>query len=95
MRAHKLQATLPEDHRLSVEAQLPDDFPPGPVEVIVLAGGPERRDIPQEGPRSRALPRGTRGTELLSFVGVLDEAEARRMEEAIEEECERVDPRDW
>ncbi len=45
MRAHKLQATLPEDHRLSVEVQLPDDFPPGPVEVIVLAGGRERRNI--------------------------------------------------
>jgi hypothetical protein len=45
MRAHKLQATLPEDHRLSVEAQLPEDFPPGPVEVIVLAGSPERRNI--------------------------------------------------
>lgn len=40
MRAHKLKATVQKDHRLQVE--LPDDFPSGPVEVIVLA--PQRED---------------------------------------------------
>jgi hypothetical protein len=33
--AHKLKVTIPEDHR--VEVQLPDDFPEGPAEIIVLA----------------------------------------------------------
>lgn len=43
MHAHKLKVTVPEDHR--VELRLPDDFPEGPAEVIVLAaraGGAER-----------------------------------------------------
>jgi hypothetical protein len=33
--AHKLKVTVREDHR--VEVRLPDDFPEGPAEVIVLA----------------------------------------------------------
>lgn len=32
--AHKLKVTIQEDHR--VEVQLPNDFPEGPAEVIVL-----------------------------------------------------------
>lgn len=40
-------------------------------------------------------PRGTPGEKLLRLVGTLSPEEARRMEEAIEEGCERVDPRDW
>lgn len=43
MRAHKLKATVQMDHRLQLE--LPDDFPPGPVEVIVLAPQGEDRKI--------------------------------------------------
>ena len=35
MHAHKLKVTVREDHR--VEVRLPDDFPEGPAEVIVLA----------------------------------------------------------
>ena len=35
MKAHKLKVTIPEDHQ--VEIRLPEDFPPGPAEVIVLA----------------------------------------------------------
>lgn len=34
MHAHKLKVTIQEDHR--VEVRLPDDFPEGPAEVIVL-----------------------------------------------------------
>ncbi len=34
MTVHKMHAVVSEDHRLSVE--LPSDFPPGDVEVIVL-----------------------------------------------------------
>jgi len=32
---HKLKVTIQEDHRF--EVRLPDDFPEGPAEVIVLA----------------------------------------------------------
>jgi hypothetical protein len=35
MYAHKLNAVVPANHLVAV--QLPDDFPPGPVEIIVLA----------------------------------------------------------
>ena len=35
MQAHKVKVTIPENHR--VELRLPDDFPAGPAEVIVLA----------------------------------------------------------
>lgn len=35
MHAHKLKVTIPPDHQL--EIQLPEDFPSGPAEVIVLA----------------------------------------------------------
>lgn len=35
MHAHKLNAVVPPNHLVAV--QLPDDFPAGPVEIIVLA----------------------------------------------------------
>lgn len=35
MRAHKFKVNVESDHSLSI--RLPDDFPPGPAEVIVLA----------------------------------------------------------
>ncbi len=35
MQAHRQAVTIDEDHRL--EVRLPDDFPAGPAEVIVLA----------------------------------------------------------
>lgn len=35
MHAHKLQVTVSPDHDLAI--RLPDDFPLGPAEVIVLA----------------------------------------------------------
>jgi hypothetical protein len=41
------------------------------------------------------LPKGTPGRELLRFVGTIDRESAQQMKEAIEEGCERVDPRDW
>jgi hypothetical protein len=37
--AHKLKVTVSEDHR--VEVQLPNDFPEGPAEIIVLTNRPE------------------------------------------------------
>lgn len=35
MRTHKIKVTIPADHQLAV--RLPDDFPAGPAEVIILA----------------------------------------------------------
>ncbi len=41
MRAHKVKVTIPINHELAV--RLPDDFPAGPAEVIVLAGSADER----------------------------------------------------
>lgn len=38
MHAHKLQITVPKDPCREISVRLPDDFPSGPAEVIVLAG---------------------------------------------------------
>ena len=35
MHAHKLNVTVSADHEIAI--RLPDDFPPGPAEIIVLA----------------------------------------------------------
>ncbi|KYF94904.1 hypothetical protein BE17_42655 [Sorangium cellulosum] len=43
MRAYKLNVNVADDHRISVE--LPEDFPPGPAEVIVLAVTPTERRL--------------------------------------------------
>lgn len=43
MLAHKLQVEVPQDHKLSLD--LPESFPAGPAEVIVLATPRERRKI--------------------------------------------------
>jgi hypothetical protein len=37
MHAYKLQVTVPKDHDREISVHLPDDFPSGPAEVIVLA----------------------------------------------------------
>jgi hypothetical protein len=49
MRAHKLEVTIPTDHELAI--RLPDDFPPGPAEVIILAT-PRDTGRPEEAPRA-------------------------------------------
>lgn len=41
MRAHKTQVTIPTDHQLAVT--LPDDFPAGPAEMIILADATAER----------------------------------------------------
>jgi len=40
MQAHRQTVTIPKDHQL--EIRLPEDFPSGPAEVIVLAGSGEK-----------------------------------------------------
>lgn len=43
MLAHRISATVDENHELHVS--LPADFPPGPAEVIVLAEQPSPRKL--------------------------------------------------
>jgi hypothetical protein len=47
--------------------------------------------------RGLAAPslKGASVDDLLSLSGTLDNESAREMREAIEEHCERIDPRDW
>lgn len=45
MQAHRLQVTVPEDRRLTIE--LPDSVPPGQVELIVLVSA-EREEAPEK-----------------------------------------------
>jgi hypothetical protein len=52
VKAHKLKITVPESHRL--EIRLPDDFPSGPAEVIVLAA-PKAKDFLAESQRDMLL----------------------------------------
>ena len=41
MRAYKTQVSIPSDHQLAVT--LPDDFPAGPAEMIILVGAAKER----------------------------------------------------
>ena len=47
--------------------------------------------------RSLASPKpdGLSGKEMLRFWGILDSEDARMMQEAIEEACERIDDNGW
>lgn len=38
---------------------------------------------------------GVSGSSLLRFAGTISADDARRMSEAIEEDCERIDPDEW
>ena len=49
----------------------------------------------EEMKNQQSTPKGTPGRELLKFFGTIDSEDCRRMEEAIEAGCERVDPRGW
>jgi hypothetical protein len=55
----------------------------------------EQRKILEFAENLPSTPKGTPGKDLLRFFGTIDSDECRRMEEAIEAGCERVDPRDW
>jgi hypothetical protein len=52
MRAHKLNAAVSADHEIAI--RLPDDFPPGAAEVIVLAASKASERPP--GPLSALKP---------------------------------------
>jgi len=53
MHAHKLQVTVPKDRDREISVHLPDDFPAGPAEVIVLADSRSAARPPQ--PTAAAL----------------------------------------
>lgn len=77
MQAHKLKVTIPEDHR--IELRLPDDFPEGPAEVIVLAGRPGGPEGGQQ--QARAALAELRSVELTpEEKEVLDEFESFRQD---------------
>jgi hypothetical protein len=59
MHIHKLQINVPENHDREISIPLPDDFPSGPAEVIVLAA-------PHKASRPPALTTSALA-ELLSF----------------------------
>jgi len=67
--AHKLQVTIPEEPDREIAVHLPDDFPAGPAEVIVLTGSQEpARDVDRPyQPTLEALE------ELLSFEATPEE----------------------
>ena len=45
--------------------------------------------------RALTIPRGVPGRELLKFAGTIPAEDLRLMSEAIEEDCERIDPDEW
>jgi hypothetical protein len=47
------------------------------------------------GEQDRTLPQGIPGSSILELAGNLDSVSARKMIEAIESECEKVDAREW
>jgi hypothetical protein len=42
-----------------------------------------------------SAPTGAPGKSLLRFAGMFEAEDARRMAEAIEEDCERIEPDEW
>lgn len=76
MRAHKLKVTIPEDHQLDIEIRLPQDFPTGPAEVIVMPE-PATRTIPDE-PRQ-------------SLLAVIEDLRSRQRTKEEEEVLEEFD----
>lgn len=70
MQAHKVKVTIPENHR--VELRLPDDFPAGPAEVIVLAA---RSGNPEGNFESAEQARALAGLEQLRSVSLTREEE--------------------
>jgi hypothetical protein len=83
VQAHRLKVTIQDDHR--VEVQLPEDFPKGPAEIIVLAERPAEDTIP--GPAPTALQQTLAAlAELRSVPLTPEEAEALDGFEAFRQE---------
>lgn len=80
MHAYKLQINIEEDHRISM--QLPEDFPAGPAEVIVLANAASTREPLRLG--------GILGTQHVPAVG---DPIAETLQELREERTDALDRR--
>jgi hypothetical protein len=79
MRAYKLNVNVAEDHRLAVE--LPEDFPPGPAEVIVLAvPREERRLVRMLGSLGSAAPSSVEGDPVADALAKIRSERARRFD---------------
>ena len=83
MKAHKMQVTVPEDHQ--VEIRLPEDFPAGPAEIIVLTGSPDGKEI---GEAQRDMLRALHNLRALQWTPeeerILDEFEEFRRQHPID-----------
>ncbi|MGK3983574.1 hypothetical protein WME99_11080 [Sorangium sp. So ce136] len=90
MRAYKLNVNVADDHRVAVT--LPDDFPPGPAEVIVLAvttvASKEPRLARVLGSLSSAAPASIDGDPVADALAELREERARRLDAGEEPETE-------
>jgi hypothetical protein len=82
MKAHKLNVTVPEDHQL--EIRLPEDFPSGPAEIIVLASSSEAPSLDE---RQRATLRAIQEIRTLQRTPeeeqILDEFDEFRMQQPV------------
>ncbi len=83
MKAHKMKVTVPEHHQ--VEFRLPEDFPAGPAEVIVLAGSPvERMDDQAQRQMLQALHRLKTRKWTPEEMRILDEFEEFRRQQPVD-----------
>ena len=55
----------------------------------------DQRKVLEYAENLSSKPRGTPGKDFLKFFGTIESDDCRRMEEAIEAGCGRVDYRDW
>jgi len=87
VQAHRLKVTIPMDHRLEVEICLPEDFPPGPAELILLAGSPKpNSQSGLEGRVAETASQASSGT--LEILGELRSFERTEEEERVLEDFE-------
>lgn len=88
MHAYKLNVNVADDHRVAVT--LPEDFPPGPAEVIVLAvaavAPKERRLVRMLGSLCSAAPPSVEGDLVADALAELRDERARRSDASEEPE---------
>jgi hypothetical protein len=60
-----------------------------------LSSAMQRRVLDFARTLRESMLRGTPGRELLRFAGTMTPAEADEFLRGIEEDCERIDPREW
>lgn len=78
MLAHRINATVDENHQLKVS--LPADFPPGPAEVIVLAEHPQLRNLVRLGGVLGARQHEPEGDPIASALEILRRERAGSIE---------------